>query len=68
LAVEGIDLIELGAGVATAEVGDAEVGAEEVRAVAEKLWRVEGCGYGFIPTVFEEAKAWLCCHVELLGR
>ncbi len=37
LAVDGVDGFELRAGVAAAEVGQAEVGAEQVRAVAEKF-------------------------------
>ena len=42
LAGEGIGEVHLRAGVAAAEVGDAEVGAEKVGAVAEKAERIAG--------------------------
>ena len=52
LAVDGIDGLELGAGVAAAEVGQAQVRAEQVRAVAEEFGSVEGRGEGIVPLVF----------------
>ncbi len=52
LAVDGIDGFELGAGVAAAEVGQAEVRAEQVRAIAEKFGSVQGRSEGIVPLVF----------------
>ena len=66
LAVEGVDLVELGAGVAAAEVGDAQIGAEQVGAIAQKLGTIEGCGDGFIPSVFEKAEACMHSHFGFL--
>ena len=52
LAVDGIDGFKLGTGVAAAEVGQAEVRAEEIRAIAKKFGSVEGCGERIVPLVF----------------
>jgi hypothetical protein len=56
LAVEGIYFVDLGAGVAAAEVGEAEIRAKKVGAVAEEFGGVEPGGNGLIPAVFEEAE------------
>ncbi len=59
-AVERIDLVELGAGVAAAEVGDAQVGAKQVRPVAQQLRRIQlGCDR-LIPAVFKKFELWPC--------
>jgi len=54
LAGEGIGLSDFGAGVAAGKVSEAQVGAEEIGAVAEELGLVQSCGYVGVPTVFEE--------------
>ena len=53
---ERIGLDDFGAGVAAAEIGDAQVGAEEVGAVTEKLGLVEAGGELFVPQIVEEAQ------------
>ena len=54
LAGEGIDFSDFGTGVAAGEVGDAQIGAEQVGAIEEQLRLVEGVGDGGVPAVFEE--------------
>ena len=54
LAGTWIDFGDFRAGVAAGKVGDAQVGAKEVGAVAEQFRLVEGGGKGGIPAVFEE--------------
>ena len=61
-AVERVDLVELGAGVAAAEVGDAQIGAEEIGAVAEQFGRVELCRNRFIPLILEKTEFGVRCH------
>ena len=63
--VERIDLFKLGAGIATAEVGDAQIGTEQVGAIPEQLRIVEGCRNRFIPPVLKKPKACMRCHLEL---
>ena len=50
LAGERIDLGDLGAGVAAGEVGDAQVGAEQVGAVAQQFGLVESGGESWRPS------------------
>jgi hypothetical protein len=66
LTVEGIDLVQLGAGVASAEVGDAQVGTEQVGTISKELWSVEVCCDRLVLTAFEKAKACMRWHFELL--
>ena len=51
---QGIDVFHFGTGVAASEVGDAEIGAEEVGAVTEEFGLVECGSEGRIPAIFKE--------------
>src|SRR5215467_5490869 len=55
-AVERIALDDLGAGVAAAEVGDAQVRAQQVRAVTQLFGGIEGVGDRRVPAVLEVAQ------------
>ncbi len=57
---EGVGLSNFGTGVAAGKVGDAQVGAEQVGAIAQKLGFVERSGDGGIPAVFKEAEGCGC--------
>ena len=61
-AVEGVDLVELGAGVAAAEVGDAEVGTEEIGAVTEQFGGVELRRNCIVPLILKKAELGVRCH------
>src|SRR5262249_40716868 len=61
-AVERIALDDLGAGVAAAEVGDAQVRAQQVRAVTQLFGGIEGVGDRRVPAVLEVAQLLLCLH------
>jgi len=62
LPIDGIDLVQLGAGVAAAEVGQAQVRSEQVGAVAQKLRRIELGRDRVIPPVFEKLQRCRRCH------
>jgi hypothetical protein len=55
---ERIGKFKLRAGVAAAEVGDAEIGTQQIGAVAEQAngTRLEGAGVGIIPEIFQMGK------------
>src|ERR1700735_4817605 len=53
LASEWVGLCDLGAGVAAAEVGDAQIGAKKVRAIAQKLRRIQSAGETFVPAIIQ---------------
>jgi hypothetical protein len=55
-AVERVGLRELGAGVAAAEVGDPEIRAEEVRAIAQQVRAIQAGGRAVVPAILEVAK------------
>ena len=61
-AVERINLIELGAGIATTEVGDAQIGAEQVRPVAQQLRRIQLRRHRLVPLVLEKLEIRVRCH------
>ena len=54
LAGKGVDFSDFGTGVAAGKVGDAEVGAEQVGAIAEQAGFVEGGGLLRVPAVFKK--------------
>ena len=54
--VERIALIDFRAGVSAAEVGDAQIAAEQVRAVAEEFRLIQSFGSRFIPAIFKIAQ------------
>ena len=56
LAGEGVDLGDLGAGVAAGEVGDAQVGAEQVGAIAQQFRLVEGSSDRGIPAILKKCQ------------
>ncbi len=49
-----INLSGLGAGIAAGKVGDAQIGAQQVGAVAEQFRLIESVGQVRVPAVFEE--------------
>src|SRR5207249_204726 len=55
-AVQGVRLNDLGTGVAAAEVGDAQVAPQEVRAIAEELGLIEIASDAVVPQVLEVAE------------
>src|ERR1035441_7175020 len=61
-AVERIDLVQLGAGVAATEVGDTQVRPQQIRAVTQQLGWAELCGDRFVPLVLDKAKFCIRCH------
>ncbi len=54
LAGEGVGQIDLGTGVAAAEVGDAQVGAQQIGTVAQECELVvaEGSRLALVPQIF----------------
>jgi hypothetical protein len=54
--IQRIWLYDLGTRVSAAEVGDPQVGSEQVRPVAQQFRSVQGAGNAVIPAVFEVAK------------
>src|ERR1039458_210605 len=67
-AVGRIDPVQLGAGVAAAEVGDVQVRPQQIRPVAQQLGRVKLCGDRFVPFVLEKLKFCVRCHDADLNR
>ena len=67
-AVERIDLVELGTGVAAAEVGDAQIRPQQIRPVAQQLGRAKLFGDRFVPLILEKPKFCARCHGADLDR
>src|SRR6185436_17557565 len=69
---ERIGHLDLGRGVAAAEVGDARVGAEEIRAVQQQVFGAHRRGGARIPSAFEprwsrrDPAFWCCTHQSTL--
>ena len=53
LPAKRIGLLDLRTGVSAAEVGDAKIGAQQIRSVAQQFRLVETAGDLFVPTVFQ---------------
>jgi hypothetical protein len=70
LPIQRIGPLEFRAGVAAAEVGDAQIGSEQVGAIAQKSGRVEGFGMALIPKIGEIVQGHTsspCAAVYTLG-
>ena len=59
-ASERIGLDDLGTGVAAGKVGDAQVGAEQVGAIAQQLRFIERGSDRRVPAVFEKSESCVC--------
>ena len=57
LSVERIDLLQLGAGIAAAEVGNAQIGAQQVGTIAQQLRCIQLRRNSLIPTIFKKMQA-----------
>jgi len=67
LASERIGRFDLGRGVAAAEIGDAQIGAEKIRAVEPQARLIESAGVGLAPQI----RKLRCCdggHWDLSPR
>ena len=65
LSAQRIDLLDFRTGVSAAKVGDAKIGAQQVRPVAQQFGLVETTGDLLVPTVFQITQtcfdaAWRC--------
>jgi len=61
-ACQRIVLHNLRAGVAAAKVGNAQIGAQQVRAIAQKLRRIEPGSNVFIPKISQKAQSCIGFH------
>ena len=62
--IQRIRLYDFGARVSAAEVSDPQVGAQQVRPVAQQFRSIQRAGNAVIPAVFEVAKGNSRGHIE----
>ena len=63
LTVEGIRRVQLRTGITPAKVGDAEIGAKQIRPVSQQFRVIQLRRDGLIPAILEETQSRLFCHV-----
>ena len=65
--IERIRIDNLRAGISAAEVRDAKIGAQKVRAVTKQLRRIQRVGDALIPPIFQMVQLFLDLHQESLA-